>query len=887
MERVRGNRTNPGQRPIFPFISLASSSPQRIFTTSASSLFPTLQIVPFDMSEAASPTLRIVPGAPPPPPSKSQKKKRKVTKTKSSDDGAQVSVPDAMSAALLEQAPEESDLKEGSVAPQLVVQPSEEIQTPVEDVSQKPSPIVELLNKRLKANTKKITRIQNYRNEPADKLNDDQKRLLTTLPILEAVSKELEEVKKAVEAHEAELSHELTLKRAEAVRLEAERISEAIASAQVEHHQKTTDLLNFLRLHSLLTSGHPAALALDLNESEGVAVYTATEALLGEDQESKADVIRGLLYGEGELQGVPYSRLNEVTQSYLNPEVPTPAEEVFEQAASEAAEEAQVLVAGIPATVGVSGSFHFMTEDELAEESTPVQWTETTETELEADQQGDVEITETVTETTINGDTIVEETVTVTTTAEAPAPGPIDWAADDEDQSSLPPLAHLQAQYGTSGEVTPVAAEADAAVPPTLTTPYVNGRSPQDDNDGFTTHARGRGRGRGGERGGYRGGFRGGERGGFRGGYRGGDRGGEREGDRGGRRPFFFWKTGVLMIIAGFREPEGITQIMAATIEKKQDTTFLSPQISSYFIAGGIAVRRRGRSQVQSASSDKQYKGVWSSLVRMWREEGFKGFMRGNGINCLRIIPYSAVQFTTYEQLKKWFTGYGAKQLDTPTRLASGALAGITSVCTTYPLDLVRSRLSIATSSIPLQQTAQATLPQAPPSLSSAYHTASTASRPVATFSSAELTMWGMTLKVMREEGGVRALYRGLVATAMGVAPYVGINFAAYEALRGVITPPGKSSIPRKLMCGALAGSISQTLTYPFDVLRRKMQVTGMSNSLGYKYNGALDALQVIVRTEGLRGLYRGLWPNLLKVAPSIATSFFTYEVVKEALGAS
>lgn len=34
--------------------------------------------------------------------------------------------------------------------------------------------------------------------------------------------------------------------------------------------------------------------------------------------------------------------------------------------------------------------------------------------------------------------------------------------------------------------------------------------------------------------------------------------------------------------------------------------------------------------------------------------------------------------------------------------------------------------------------------------------------------------MWGMTLRVMREEGGVRALYRGLVPTAFGVAPYVG-----------------------------------------------------------------------------------------------------------------
>jgi len=120
-----------------------------------------------------------------------------------------------------------------------------------------------------------------------------------------------------------------------------------------------------------------------------------------------------------------------------------------------------------------------------------------------------------------------------------------------------------------------------------------------------------------------------------------------------------------------------------------------------------------------------------------------------------------------------------------------------------------------------------------------------------------------MTLKVMRDEGGVRALYRGLVATAMGVAPYVGINFAAYEALRGLITPPGKSTVGRKLSCGALAGSISQTLTYPFDVLRRKMQVVGMGAALGYEYNGALDAARVIIKTEGIRGMYRGLWPNL------------------------
>jgi solute carrier family 25 (mitochondrial phosphate transporter), member 23/24/25/41 len=95
-----------------------------------------------------------------------------------------------------------------------------------------------------------------------------------------------------------------------------------------------------------------------------------------------------------------------------------------------------------------------------------------------------------------------------------------------------------------------------------------------------------------------------------------------------------------------------------------------------------------------------------------------------------------------------------------------------------------------ATSSIPL-------------SLASRYHTAAP---PM--YTKADLTIWGMTLKIIREEGGVKGLYRGLVTTAFGVAPYVGINFAAYEFLRGIITPPEKSSVARKLSCGALAGEL-------------------------------------------------------------------------------
>jgi len=146
----------------------------------------------------------------------------------------------------------------------------------------------------------------------------------------------------------------------------------------------------------------------------------------------------------------------------------------------------------------------------------------------------------------------------------------------------------------------------------------------------------------------------------------------------------------------------------------------------------------------------------------------------------------------------------------------------------TYPLDLVRSRLSIATASVSLSAahvTAAAKQGAAPAiasiplqqaakhALTSAYHTSSNVSSTLSTaYTRSDLSILGMTKKIMREEGGLRALYRGMMTTAVGVAPYVGINFAAYEFFRGVITPPGKTNVWRKLSCGALAGKTCRCL---------------------------------------------------------------------------
>ena len=108
-----------------------------------------------------TPTVRIVPGAPPPAPlSKSQKKKRKGGAKKSSDQPEEAAaVADAHAAALIDHAPSNNEVKEGSVAPELVVRtdstaPGSSGGLGAEEP--KSSPIVDMLNKRLKASQKKL-----------------------------------------------------------------------------------------------------------------------------------------------------------------------------------------------------------------------------------------------------------------------------------------------------------------------------------------------------------------------------------------------------------------------------------------------------------------------------------------------------------------------------------------------------------------------------------------------------------------------------------------------------------------------------------------------------------------------------------------------------------
>lgn len=299
--------------------------------------------------------------------------------------------------------------------------------------------------------------------------------------------------------------------------------------------------------------------------------------------------------------------------------------------------------------------------------------------------------------------------------------------------------------------------------------------------------------------------------------------------------------------------------------------TYVRYPVVASFLAGGVAgavsrtvvsplERTKIILQVQGPGS-AAYQGVIPALAKMWREEGWRGYMRGNGTNCIRIVPYSAVQFSSYTIYKSFMqTSSGKPDLKTLERLTAGAMAGITSVIVTYPLDIVRTRLSIQTASLATYSGKQM---ERPPG------------------------MWSVMRKMYVQEGGFSALYRGLIPTTLGVAPYVGLNFAVYESMRSFVTPEGKKdpSAAGKLLSGAVSGAVAQTITYPFDVLRRRFQVVTMgAGKLGFQYDSVWGAMKSILKQEGFRGIYKGLSANLLKVAPSMASSWLSYEYTKDLL---
>ncbi|KAM8844093.1 mitochondrial thiamine pyrophosphate carrier isoform 1-T1 [Spinachia spinachia] len=291
--------------------------------------------------------------------------------------------------------------------------------------------------------------------------------------------------------------------------------------------------------------------------------------------------------------------------------------------------------------------------------------------------------------------------------------------------------------------------------------------------------------------------------------------------------------------------------------------------------------------RLSSVRPEGKYQGLFQASRCIYSEEGLSAFWKGHVPAQLLSICFGAVQFATFEFLTEAVhtsTLYNSQTAG--VHFVCGGLAACSATVVCQPLDTLRTRFA-----------------------------AQGETKVYRNLRHAVSTMW-------RSEGPL-TFYRGLCPTLVAVFPYAGMQFFFYNVFKKLSALPSKEAgnvgglwgipnstckaheiltarrfislhIPleghlRSLVCGSAAGMISKTITYPFDLCKKRLQVGGFEAArvqFGQvrTYRGLVDCMVRIGQEEGVRGFFKGLSPSLVKAALSTGFTFFWYEVFLDAM---
>ncbi len=289
----------------------------------------------------------------------------------------------------------------------------------------------------------------------------------------------------------------------------------------------------------------------------------------------------------------------------------------------------------------------------------------------------------------------------------------------------------------------------------------------------------------------------------------------------------------------------------------------------------------------------------------IYSQNGALGLFRGHSATLLRIFPYASIKFLAYEQIRHILIK--SKEQETKLRrFASGSSAGITSVFFTYPLEVIRVRLAFETkrdSRSSLKGICKQIYHEHPPLPSNT--TSTRASSVLAASPSAIAATASSTVQQITPRSGLANFYRGFSPTMWGMLPYAGMSFLTHDtsgdwlrhpsiakyttlpstAASSSVDPykPAQLKVWAELLSGGFAGLVSQTASYPLEVIRRRMQVGGAVGD-GHRL-GMAETARTIWSERGFKGFWVGLTIGYIKVVPMVATSFFVYERGKYYLG--
>ena len=226
--------------------------------------------------------------------------------------------------------------------------------------------------------------------------------------------------------------------------------------------------------------------------------------------------------------------------------------------------------------------------------------------------------------------------------------------------------------------------------------------------------------------------------------------------------------------------------------------------------------------------------GIVRELFATYQTQGLRALFAGNLANCIRVFPTAGITCTAYLNLLALTPA--DKELDAMEplyRMGCAGTAALIGNAITYPLDLVRTRLTVASTA------------DGGPGL------------------------LGCMRDINRAGGGISAFYKGLGPTLLMVAPFIAMQNTTIDLLRDqAIEHEYEPSTALLFGIGCMAGISAQSLVYPLDVVRRRMQMASANTNV--TADSMWLSMRNIVQTSGWKTLYAGIGATFLKTMPSV-----------------
>ncbi|KAM1172773.1 hypothetical protein ACFXTH_022972 [Malus domestica] len=253
-----------------------------------------------------------------------------------------------------------------------------------------------------------------------------------------------------------------------------------------------------------------------------------------------------------------------------------------------------------------------------------------------------------------------------------------------------------------------------------------------------------------------------------------------------------------------------------------------------------------------------KFSGAIDAVKQTLSAEGAGGLYKGMGAPLATVAAFNAVLFTVKGQMETLLRSQPGVPLTVSQQVICGGGAGVAVSFLACPTELIKCRLQ-----------AQSAMGDAG--------------------SVGGAVKYGGPLdvakQVLRSEGGVRGLFKGLVPTMAREIPGNAAMFGVYEALKQFFAGGqdtsglGRGSL---IVAGGLGGAAFWGFVYPTDVVKSVIQVDDLKNP---KYSGSVDAFKKILASEGVKGLYKGFGPAMGRSIPANAACFLAYEVTRSSLG--